>query len=574
MMLKDFAQSVESRKAFKKLGVEKAATCDLDYIFSLARAAVEQRDGTGNWKACKDFARKCFKSASKRDTALGAIMSIIPSDVYGSLISGGVMTILAVANEHEKRREAVESAMADIPKKLDRVQRLSDVHVWSKRLHETADGVLAAIFSVLQRIIDDMTMDRTAKFKSKLKFGSEDQVTGALSSLDDSISDFQMELDICAQFRMGRMHETIYANGAKMSIIEKVVKGLSQDLNEGNVKAVTKETIEEHVCNALHRFYASNPHFNPVNGGLKEPLPKRRQGDLEVRIPEQNNKIAEEWYESLQDFDPSPEKHVIECMRAGLGRLTLEDREKSQWIMSTPEVSNWLRLDESNILGVRAENAPDGLYHPLSFTAALLTETLQRSTEFPVLSFFCGIRTNEKFDRVLCGSLAVLNSLNGQLLKYFSQKRPGVDLSLLQQENERLMKKSTQKPKYAVKLFRGLLELLENDDVVFIILDSWSRLLGDRIEADKAIEKLSQTTNDFPHLAIKILVLDPLPSDSIHELAHSVLYVPDEIDGWKNDVSLSLLKASNERMVEDLKDVRNRKREVDESDSETSDQDW
>ncbi|KAI8287287.1 hypothetical protein K4K60_012632 [Colletotrichum sp. SAR11_57] len=289
----------------------------------------------------------------------------------------------------------------------------------------------------------------SAKFKSKLKFGSEDQVTGALTSLDDSISDFQMELDICAQFRMGRMHETINSNGAKLSIIEKVVKGLSQDLNEGNVKAVTKETIEEHVCNALHRFYASNPHFNPVNGGR----------DLEVRIPEQNNKIVEE------------------C-------------------------------------------------------------------------------------------------LNGQLLKYFSQKRPGVDLSLLQQENKRLMKKSTQKPKYAVKLFRGLLELLEDDDVVFIILDSWSRLLGDRIEADKVIEKLSQTTKDFPHLAIKILVLDPLPSDSIHEPAHSVLYVAEEIDGWKNDVSLSLLKASNERMVEDLKDVRNRKREVDESESETSDQDW
>ncbi|KAI8178932.1 hypothetical protein K4K48_011830 [Colletotrichum sp. SAR 10_66] len=308
-----------------------------------------------------------------------------------------------------------------------------------------------------------MTMDRTAKFKSKLKFGSEDQMTGALSSLDDSISDFQMELDICAQFRMGRMHETMNANGAKLSIIEKVVKGLSQDLNEGNDKAVTKQTIEEHVCNALHRFYASNPHFNPVNGG-------------QVRIPEQNNKIVEEWYESLQDFDPSPEKHVTD--------------------------------------------------------------------------------------------------LNGQLLKHVLQKRPGVDLSLLQQENKRLMKKSTQKPKYAVKLFRGLLELLEDDDVVFIILDSWSRLLGDRMEADKVIEKLSQNTKDASHLTIKILVLDPLPSDSIHESAHSVLYVPDEIDGWKNDVSLSLLKASNERMVEDLKDVRNRKRELNESDSETSDQDW
>ncbi|KAF3798443.1 hypothetical protein GCG54_00013183 [Colletotrichum gloeosporioides] len=275
-------------------------------------------------------------------------------------------------------------------------------------------------------------------------------------------------------------------------------------MNEGNVKVVTNEANEERVCNALHRFYANNPHFNTVNGGQDDRMALRSE------FPSRTTRLSKN-----------------ECMRADVGRLTPEDREKSQWIMSTPKVSNWLRLDESNILGVRAKNVPDALYHPLSFTAALLTETLQRSTEFPV------------FSTESCA------------------------------ENKRLMKKSTEKPNYAIKLFRGLLELLEDDDVVFTILDSWSRLLGDRIEADKVIEKLSQTTKIFPRLAIKILVLDPLPSDSIHESADSELYLPDEIDGWKNHVSLSLLKASNERMLEDLKDVRNRKRELDESDSET-----
>ncbi|GKT47611.1 uncharacterized protein ColSpa_07792 [Colletotrichum spaethianum] len=95
--MKRFVQNMGTRKAFKDLGVDlkDPARCDLNYVYKVATAAVEQRDGTGSLRACKDFARKCFKSANKRDTALGAIMSMIPGDVYGSVISGGVMTILA-----------------------------------------------------------------------------------------------------------------------------------------------------------------------------------------------------------------------------------------------------------------------------------------------------------------------------------------------------------------------------------------------------------------------------------------------------------------------------------------------
>ncbi|KAK1974988.1 hypothetical protein LZ30DRAFT_639419 [Colletotrichum cereale] len=506
-----------TRKGFKSLGVdlEDPTRCDLSYVYKVATAAVEQRDGSGSLRACKDFARKCFKSANKRDTALGAIMSMIPSDVYGSTISGGVMTILAIAAEHEKKRQAVENALADIPKKLNKIQRLSALHIKSKRLHEKGDGVLVGIFVVFEAIINDLTMDFTTKVKSKMKFGAEDEVNNALASLDDSISEFQEELDVCTQRRMGRMHEGIQR-------IEDVANRIAATLDEGNSSAVTRDSLQELLSNALHCFFASNPHFNPTLllretkvvqhldslaiQSAEESVTRESESSEIATLSERNNEVVDKWNTSIGNFNPSSDNHIKACIRAGLGQLTLEDREKSEWILSSPEVRNWMRLDETSILNIRGENAPQGLFHPLSFTAALIAETLQKSTDYPVLAFFCGLRTNDTFDDLYCGPMAVLKGLNGQLMKFCLEKRPGVNMSLLELQTKRLIKRSTEKYKYALQLFHGLLNLLEEKDVVFVILDSWSRLLGDRTQADKIIEKLSQTFKDLPDLVVKVRV--------------------------------------------------------------------
>ncbi|GKT52758.1 hypothetical protein ColTof3_00097 [Colletotrichum tofieldiae] len=556
--------NMATRKGFKKLGVDlkDPTLCDLNYVFKVATAAVEKQDGEGSLRACKDFARKCFKSANKRDTALGAIMSMIPGDVYGSVISGGIMTILAVADEYEKKRQAVETALADIPKKLNRVQRLSDLHIKSKRLHEKADGVLVAIFVVFEAIINDLTMDFTTRVKFKMKLGAEDQVTNALSSLDDSLSEFQAELYVCTQVRMGRMDEGIrrIEDVARKTIFKKYY--------------ATLFIVSTQVTPTSTRSTAE--YSDPLAVQLAETGASAKGGSNDtISLSERNSKVFDGWKASIGDFDSSSENHVKECIHAGLGQLTLEDREKSEWIMSSPEVRNWLRLDKSNILDIRSENAPQGLFHPLSFTAALLAETLQKSTDYPILSFFCGLRTNDTFDVVSCGPMAVLKSLNGQLLKFCLESRPGVDMSLLDLKKKRLIKKSAEEPKYALRLFHELLGLLEGKDVVFVILDSWSRLLGDRTQADKVVEKLSQTIKDLPDIVLKVLVLDALPSDAVKELAYSSLYVPEEIDGWRNDVQLSHLEQSNLTMIEELRATQKKEREdLAESDSEGSDENW
>ncbi|KAF9881527.1 hypothetical protein CkaCkLH20_00673 [Colletotrichum karsti] len=588
--LQRFAQNMETRKALKSFGYKSndTACLNLTDVFIIANRVVEQRDGTGSWGACKSFARRCVRSANSQDSALGAIMSMVPSGDYGSVLSGGIMTILAVAHEHEKKRQSIENALADIPKKLDKIKRLSDVHIKSKRLHGKADGILVATFVVLEEIVNDLTMDWKAKTKTKIKnFGTEDKVADALTLLDSSISEFQDELQVCSERRMGRMHEAITENGTLLKTVEELAQ--VTDLREDRVNAIAFQNKLLDVVNSLTRLYASHPNFNPVNGGVKSKEPLAIQPahpvetsssvkeDESLNLATRNAKIVKKWVDTIKDFEPSSEKHLRGCIRAGLGQLTSDDREKSQWIMSSSKLRDWLRLDRRSILAVKAENAPQELFNPFSFTAAILAETLQRSTNYAVLSFFCGLRKNDNFDSEFCDPMACVKSLNGQLLKFCLEKRPDVDLSQLQQrqQNKRLMKNSTKKLEYAVKLLRGLLKSLEDQDVIFIILESWSRIRGDRDEADWVIEKLCKAVAGFPQLKIKLLVLDALPGDPVYDFdMTSTLYVPEEIDGWQNDVSLSRLEGTSLNMVDELERRRHKDSDCSSgSDSDDSEED-
>lgn len=97
--LKRFSVTLKSRKIFKKLGVEirEPGDYNLDYVLSIAKLIEERREGADNTRDCKRFIRKCFRGAAKHKDVLTGIISMAPSDIYGSVISGGFTLILAVS---------------------------------------------------------------------------------------------------------------------------------------------------------------------------------------------------------------------------------------------------------------------------------------------------------------------------------------------------------------------------------------------------------------------------------------------------------------------------------------------
>jgi len=96
--LKSFSQILQSRSIFKKLDIEARdpANFDLDYVLKIAAKIQEHKDGSEDTQTIKRFARKCFRGATQNKTAITALLSMVPNDIYGSVISGGFSLILAV----------------------------------------------------------------------------------------------------------------------------------------------------------------------------------------------------------------------------------------------------------------------------------------------------------------------------------------------------------------------------------------------------------------------------------------------------------------------------------------------
>jgi len=97
--LKRFTQTLQSRDVFKKLGIEACdpAKCDINYVLKIATVIHEHKQGVQDTQQIKKFMRRCVRRATANKAAIEALLSMVPNDVYGSVISGGFSLILAVS---------------------------------------------------------------------------------------------------------------------------------------------------------------------------------------------------------------------------------------------------------------------------------------------------------------------------------------------------------------------------------------------------------------------------------------------------------------------------------------------
>ncbi|KAK0392759.1 hypothetical protein NLU13_2254 [Sarocladium strictum] len=538
--LENFTKTLQSRKVFKTLQIEPRdpASYDLEYVLKVASVVKEHKEGLENTQTIKKFIRRCCKGTSDNSTVLKGFLSMIPTDTYGAVISGGLTLILAAVESHERSRMEIQATLADIPRKLNNIQRVSKAHRKTPELHLCADQVFLSIFVVLERIINKLSMSFIEKGMTKLK-GQGDEIKDAIEEFGMKVTEFQEEVDVCAQLRFGRIEEG-------QNTIIKRLEGLPD-----------RKELEAFVCTLLYRLNTSHPNFNPIDGSTQRLIKPSSNtatspGQDATLLQDTAKELAAAWISDLGDFDPTSDRHITELL-SGLADLSIEERDQLQSIIGSDVVQDWLTPTTSSLLYMHAETPPEELVNALSFSAATLTLTLAGAVDMPVLSFFCGLRRNDSRENSRSGPQAIRKSLNGQLLRFVLDRRSSADLSFLQDET--LRRKSKSKSKYAKKLFHEILGALPDNEVVFIVLDSFSRLggsPGDKDKGDDIIRELAALKSGFPELIIKILVVDAMPSCPVSKLADVTLYVPDEVDGWRNDVNLAVLDQSNRDAISQL----------------------
>ncbi|KAM7212415.1 hypothetical protein V8F06_012184 [Rhypophila decipiens] len=316
--LQSFVRLLRERNVDNELNVEIKDPEDLTMADALEIIGkIQEGRNSKQVKSCKDFIHKCYRKAESKRAVAEAVLTMIPNDAYGSVISGGFTLILAAVEKHAEHRKAMQTFLAEIPDQLERIHRLSQLHLNSLRVHAQRDAVLVAIFVVLERIVDHLTQSWRGKVKNKVKviFGnsksksstdivaatgtatpdpseSKQTVTEALEDLRTQVDLFQEEVEMANSERLGRVENT-------SAFVKEGIVAIAKELRESRVELEQNRTwIEKFMTGShaaaphraienrraseersqkelmhllfttLYQFHASNPAFDPKTGQL------------------------------------------------------------------------------------------------------------------------------------------------------------------------------------------------------------------------------------------------------------------------------------------------------------------
>ncbi|KAI1753756.1 hypothetical protein F4782DRAFT_529174 [Xylaria castorea] len=551
--LEEFAYMLKRRNVDKELRIEikNPKDFDLPYILEIIDRIEKHSAMKRPYKA---FVRKCFRRIEDNKAIIKGIISFVPDDVYGALISGGFTLILAGLEKHTEEREATKNFLTEIQDRLGGIQRLNHIHRGSPGVHSCADTILVSVFTVLERIMGKIIKDWQSIFfdplkvvgssvkkligkgrKTKLHNRSHSAVrpqveTDNIQSIPEALTEmrrcidrFQSEVDLATKEMIGS--------------IDKNMKSLSNAVvwMARNMRASMKRNNEDlliRVQDTLCRVLRSDSCIN--NKTAQADLKEIEQSSLEQtarskrRLQKENSRVISKWLSGLRGFDYDSMMDIKDCIEH-MEQLDGNDKNVSERIIDSEQLNDWLQDEQSSFLMIDLQTPQSEPNNPLSFTSALLAMSLRSTQKYPVLSFFCMHRNMESLDEAESGPLGIIKKLNGQLLDFMNQKRQ--DSNVAQLEKEDFFSKSKKKLKHGVSLLDALLSLLPEGDVVFIILDCLSCLSGDEEKGHKLVKALNKIIETRESISIRVLVTDPSADSPLRRIAQWQLHLPEIVGG-------------------------------------------
>lgn len=260
--------------------------------------------------------------------------------------------------------------------------------------------------------------------------------------------------------------------------------------------------------------------------------------------PRPNKKALKKWSARLPlDFVSAADRDMRESLQHNLHRT---QQDQVQYIMTSERVLTWLESPESGLLVIQCQTAPQTQANAMSLSSAFLAQSLRQSHDSPVLYHSCGLRTEEgPRGAEISGTLAVINSLNSQLAR---QLQNHADLSFLGTDKYRGRNQTRLRP--ALKLLKRLMDEVPENESVFVIIDSLSRLSGDSENELEAIRSISRLVDRSAGPIVKVLMTDLLPDHMLHRAAvGDELYVPDRVDIGGQGLNTEYLREVSEASI-------------------------
>jgi hypothetical protein len=209
-------------------------------------------------------------------------------------------------------------------------------------------------------------------------------------------------------------------------------------------------------------------------------------------------------------------------------QLRPSEQAKVQWLITSEEILDWLQATESQVVVAQGERAPDALANALAFTSAFIAQSLRESYPYPVLYYSCGLRNEASPSNDESGPVALLNSLNSQLLCWLTQGDQQASLTLL--NSDRYCQWSQENASNALDLFKHLVHLIPTRATLFIVVDGLSRLSGTESQGEETLRGILRPRS-YKNPSVKVLLTDLLSTECLRKRRYVEVCVPEHANG-------------------------------------------
>ncbi|KAG6362574.1 hypothetical protein INS49_007666 [Diaporthe citri] len=320
------------------------------------------------------------------------------------------------------------------------------------------------------------------------------------------------------------------------------------DLQNSYREAVTQERGVD-AYNKFVEHFSSSPCFDSRRGTVNEgEIVRLMQLRLNAQeraafpnSPESQTDLGHEslslaelvkvWVDELHRPRETTLGDISECLHR-IADATPEEEDQARWALSSTEIRLWLTASKFHVLCISPETSTDSVFSPISYTVAMLAESLFRSKTAPVAAYFCGLRRWEDGATSGNGALNMLSSLAGQLIQEIGDKVPDFNTACLQGRDRDV---SLGKIDELLSLLRDIFNSMPPGSDVFVLIDSFCRLeMIDKPGSSAAIGGLLdiwRSCKATVKLVLTDVVFYNIP-DSVQRDSE-MLYVPDDVDGGR-----------------------------------------
>jgi hypothetical protein len=239
---------------------------------------------------------------------------------------------------------------------------------------------------------------------------------------------------------------------------------------------------------------------------------------------ENRTAVVQEWLSRLpRQFHTTATQDMDAALEANLDQKSLA---KVQWLLTSEQMLRWLKSRKSRLLVVQGDPAPMEVLNYLNFASAFVARSFRDTPAYPTLYYSCGLRNQHSIDESESGPIALLNTLNAQLVQWIGEYAESTDLAFL--EEKKYKEKALKDRTYATQLLRRLVQLLGPDSAIFIVVDGVSRLSGPGREGRDTLKPVLEILKS-EEIVSKVLLTDLISMLWLDEIKHLEITVPVDV---------------------------------------------